>query len=325
MTPALEFYSGKHVLLTGGAGYLATNLVEQLRGVTCRITRVDLPGSAYASPDGSPEVRNIDGDLRQPATWEKLLEGVDVVFHLAAQTSTYVANDDPASDLEGNVLPMVHLLEACRRNAWRPTVLFSSTVTVCGIPSRLPVDETPPDDPRTVYDLHKMMAERYLKYYVRNDFLRGAILRLANVYGPGPRSSRPDRGILNLMVRRAMAGEALTVYRPGTQLRDYVYVEDVVRAFLLAPVHIDLLNGRHFVIGSGEGHSILGAFRLVAERVALKTGRLVEVDLADPPSPQSPIESRDFVADTGRFSALTGWRAAHRLPEGIDRTVEVLS
>ena len=325
MTSSLDFYSGKHLLVTGGAGYLATNLVEQLRRVTCRITRVDLPGSAFPPIDGSPEVRNIDGDLRQPARWEELLEDIDIVFHLAAQTSTYIANENPSSDLEGNVQPMVHLLETCRRNGWKPTVIFSSTVTVCGIPASVPVDETQPDDPRTVYDLHKMMAEQYLKYYVRNGFLSGAILRLANVYGPGPRSSRPDRGILNQMIRRAMAGESLTVYRPGTQMRDYVYVEDVIRAFLSAPIHIDTLKGRHFVIGSGDGHPIQEAFRLVAERVALKTGRLVSVDLADPPTPQSPIESRDFVAETGRFSALTGWRAVHTLSEGIDRTVEVFS
>ena len=80
MTSSLDFYSGKHLLVTGGAGYLATNLVEQLRRVTCRITRVDLPGSAFPPIDGSPEVRNIDGDLRQPARWEELLEDIDIVF-----------------------------------------------------------------------------------------------------------------------------------------------------------------------------------------------------------------------------------------------------
>ena len=186
----------------------------------------------------------------------------------------------------------------------------------------LPVNENHPENPMTIYDLHKQMAENYLKYYIQQNVVKGAILRLANVYGPGPKSSRSDRGILNLMIRKALAGEPLTVYGKGDQLRDYVYVEDVSIAFLTAASKIESVNGRHFVIGSGQGHTIAQAMGLVSERVALKKGKAVPLEHVDPPSPLLPIESRNFVADTRQFSEATGWKAHYMLADGIDLTVK---
>ncbi len=265
------------------------------------------------------------GDVRDPSIWEQTLDGIDFIFHFAAQTSTYVANDNPVDDQAINVMPILYLLEACRRRATRPTVCFASTVTVSGIPEHLPVDETYPDHPLTVYDLHKQMAEQYLRWYAEQGFGRGVILRLANVYGPGPRSSRTDRGILNQMIHRALACEPLTVYGPGNQIRDYVYVEDVSRAFIAAARHGEELNGRYFVIGSGQGHTIAEAMRMIAEQAAGKTGTEVMVRHIEPPASLSPIEQRHFVADSRRFCSATGWNAHHTLAEGISRTMEAFS
>ena len=315
-------YSGKRILITGGTGYLGTGLARALRDEQCEIICLDRPRKQASPIEGTACIHQVQGDVRHRAAWESALTDVDVVFHFAAQTSVPVAREDPQADFEANVLPMLHLLEICRLKGRHPVVVFAGTVTEAGIPARLPVDETHSDCPITIYDLHKWMAEAYLKHYARERIVWGVTLRLANVYGPGPASSSADRGVLNAMIRRGLRGEDLTVYGSGENLRDYVYVEDVCRAFLAAVPHIDRLNGEHVVIGSGEGQTLRGAFNLVAERVALKTGRRVNVVHVDPPNPQSPIEGRNFVADTHRFRQATGWRARYSLSEGIDRTIE---
>jgi nucleoside-diphosphate-sugar epimerase len=321
---AASYFTGKNVLVTGGGGFIAASLIKLLCAADCRVVRLSRsPTAAWPDP-GLAHIEDRIGDVRDPMIWKSLPDGIDVVFHLAAQTSTYEANRDPRADLDSNVLPVLLMLQACRERNISPAVICASTVTICGLPERLPVDENHPEAPITVYDLHKQMAENYLKYHVRIGTVRGAALRLANVYGPGPRSSRADRGVLNQMVGRALRGEALTVYGRGEQLRDYVHVEDVARAFLAAAVHVDALNGRHCIIGRGEGHSIAQALQLVAERVALRTGKLVPVTHVEPPAGLSPIEARNFVADTRRFAEATGWQARHGLPYGIDTLIESL-
>jgi UDP-glucose 4-epimerase len=320
-----DFFRGKGILITGGAGYLGSNLVSLLKDTDCRIIRLDRQEACREPVMGAAQVSDVCGDVGNPAVWEQYLEGIDFIFHFAAQTSTYVANDDPVVDQAINVMPMMHLLEACRRRGTRPTVCFSSTVTVAGIPERLPVDESHPDHPLTVYDLHKQMAELYLRWYAEQGIVRGVILRLANVYGPGPLSSRSDRGILNQMIHRGLAGEPLTVYGAGDQIRDYVYVEDVARAFITAARHSEALSGRYFVIGSGRGHTIAEAMRMIAVRCAARTGIEVPVQHIEPPGALSPIEQRHFVADSRRFCAATGWHAGCNLAEGIDRTLEAYS
>jgi nucleoside-diphosphate-sugar epimerase len=316
-----SFYN-KNILITGGAGYLATNLIAQLCKTDCHIIRVDRPGVHFVPLVGKITFRDIEADIRDRVIWESLLDDVDIIFHFAAQTSVYVAEQDPHADLAINVMPMLHLLETCRKKKFNPIVLFSGTVTEAGLTERLPVNEDCPDHPITVYDLHKWMAENYLKHYTRAGIIRGVVLRLANVYGPGPKSSSADRGVLNMMIRKALQCQQLTVYGDGKYLRDYVYVEDVAQAFLNAVANIDSVSGKHFVIGSGKGYTILQAINLVAERVAIKTDKRVPVVNIEPPSLLSPIEFRNFVADTHQYTKSTGWRAKWSLTEGIDATIQ---
>jgi UDP-glucose 4-epimerase len=317
-----QSYSGKRILITGGAGYLAASLVAQLQDIDCRLIRLDRPGSKFTPTSGKAQVLDIEGDIRDRAVWESLLPNVNIVFHFAAQTSVYVAAQNPHADLNVNVLPMLHLLETCRGKDLYLDVLFSGTVTEVGLPSQLPVDESHADHPITIYDLHKWMAENYLKHYARECVVRDAVLRLANVYGPGPRSSSADRGVLNKMIQKALNGETLTIYGQGQYVRDYVFVDDVARAFLRAETEIEQVKGQHFVIGSGQGHTIAQAINLVAERVEIMTGQRAPVIYVDPPESLSPIEARNFVADSSKFVRLTGWHANYSLSEGIDRTIK---
>ena len=311
-------YAGKQILITGGAGFIASNLVDLLKEVDCHIIRMDRREAKMLPVNGKAQVDNVFGDIRDLSIWEKTLDKTDIIFHFAAQTSTYVANDNPLDDLKINVMPMLCMLEICKKKKLNPAVLFSSTVTVIGIPVHLPVDESQTGQAITVYDLHKLMAEEYLKYYVNQGIVKGTVLRLSNVYGPGPKSSRQDRGILNLMVRKALDKETLTIYGKGDCLRDYVYVGDVARAFLMAGMNIEKTIGRHFIIGSGKGHTIAEAINLVADRVALKTGHRVKVVHIEPSGQQSPIENRNFVADPLMFCNATGWKGLYSLAEGID-------
>jgi nucleoside-diphosphate-sugar epimerase len=166
------------------------------------------------------------------------------------------------------------------------------------------------------------MAEKYIEFFTEMGFVQGAVLRLSNVYGPGPSSSSADRGILNGMIQKALKGEQLTMYGRGEWLRDYLFVEDAAEAFLLAGAHIDSVKGQHFVVGSGKGHSLHDAFHLVAERVTAKAGLRVKVVQVAAPSSLLPIETRQFVADPTKFKLATGWLAHYTLADGIDRTIE---
>lgn len=318
----LAFYHNKRILITGGRGYLGSSLTNMLGHVSCKIIRLGRSGVDQNIKGIKADLTDIKGDIRDKKTWVDNLEGIDFVFHFAAQTSVYKAEQDAFEDFRSNVLPMLHLLEVCKKNKWQPSVLFAGTVTEAGIPTAIPVDESYPDQPVTVYDLHKLMAEKYLRYYANQEFVRGAILRLANVYGPGPKSSNADRGILNMMIQRALRGDDLTIYGKGDNLRDYIYVKDVINAFLVAGRKMDLLNGRHFVIGSGIGHTLKEAFESVVERVKIITGRTVNVVRVKPPQTQSPIDVRDFLADVTAFKSLTNWEPNYTLQSGIDNTID---
>lgn len=316
----ISHFRGKRILITGASGFIASNLIHLLKNMNCTIIRLSRK-SKLSTVSGMANIVDMTGDIRDSNIFERALEDVDIVYHLAAQTSLYLAEKNPLDDLELNVVPMLNLLETCRDRGWQPTIIFSGTVTEVGIPKSLPVNETHRDCPVSIYDMHKLMAENYLIHYARQGIVQGATLRLANVYGPGPESSSTDRSVLNMMIRKALANEPLNIYGTGEYLRDYIYVEDVVQAFVEAAIHIDRVNGKYFVIGSGEGKTINQAVKFVADRVALKTGKRVPVRHVDPPSLLHPVEFRNFVADPQLFIDASGLKINYPLIEGIDRTI----
>lgn len=316
-------YQNKSILVTGGRGHIGSSLIQALSAIPCTIvslsrerSRIDLPVSGVA------HLIEVEGDIREQAVWQRVLRDANVVFHFAGQTSAYVANDDPMADLKVNGIPVLQLLEICRRQRLSPKVLFAGTVTEVGVPARLPVDEATAEYPITIYDIHKLLAEKYLRFYAAGGIVPAVTLRLSNVYGPGPRTTTADRGVLNRMIRRALEGKSLDVYGEGNLVRDYIFIEDVVRAFLTAGANMDAVSGNYYVIGTGIGHRIIDAVNLVADRAALKTGRRPQVQHVPPPSGLSPIEDRNFIADTTRFRSITGWVPQVSLVEGIDRTLD---
>lgn len=315
-------YRGKSVVVSGASGFIAGALLDQLKGVCTKVTR--LSRKPLPRLDGAMACVDFVGDYSDPEQWRGALPGVDAVFHLAAQTSVYTAAADPDADFRANVAPMRALLETCRRDGHKPFIVYAGASTQAGLPQRAPVDESHPDAPITVYDLHKLLAEKLLEGYARQGLARGTTLRLSNVYGPGPRPSAADRGILNAMISRALRGERLTVYGTGEAMRDYLYIDDMAAAFLAAGRGDETLNVRHFVLGSGRGVTLLELFRLVAERVAARTGMQVEVSGVPEPPGLSAIESRRFVADASSFRSATGWAPAVELEDGIDRTIDFL-
>jgi nucleoside-diphosphate-sugar epimerase len=317
-----SYFGKKNILITGSSGYIASSIVNALSGVDCTIFRLSRDIGRLVPIYQGARTIDLEVDISSDYAWGRRLENIDIVYHLAAQTSSYKADGDPLGDLKINVLPILNMFTTCETMGFEPTVVFVGTVTEIGLSNRLPVNEEHYEAPITIYDIHKLMAEKYLLYYASRGIVKGCVLRLSNVYGPGPKSSSADRGILNLMVQRALAGKPLTIYGSGEHIRDYIYVDDVVEAFLLAAACIDKTNTNHFVIGSGTGHSIADAANRVAERVFEKTNLRVDVVHVDPPLHLSRIEERDFVADIGKFSASTGWKPFYSLDEGISRTID---
>jgi nucleoside-diphosphate-sugar epimerase len=320
LTPIAGAYRGKRVVVSGASGYLAAAVLARLHDAAASVVRISR--ASLAAWTGKAGCVDLIGDPRDAVLWREAVSGADAVFHLAAQTSVYTAAQDPDADFAANVEPMRRLLEACRPLERRPFVVFAGSVTQCGLPARVPVDESFPDEPVTMYDLHKLLAENALEGYCRQGLARGATLRLPNIYGPGPKSGSADRGVLNAMVLRALRGEPLTIYGAGDALRDYLYIDDAAEAFLAAGTGRSGVDGRHFVLGSGRGTTLAEAFRLVAERVAAKTGRRVDVSSVPEPAGMSAIEKRRFVADFSAFAGVAGWAPRVALAEGLDRLVD---
>jgi nucleoside-diphosphate-sugar epimerase len=316
----LSALSDLTVLVTGCSGFLGSTLVAMLQQLQVKVIGVS---RTAASPDVSASMIWRQGDVGKRDIWEAVFDRqIDAVFHCAAQTSAYTANNAPEIDLNNNVVPMIHLLDTCRRLAIKPFIVLASTITISGLAQVAFIDEDTQDAPLTVYDLHKLFLEKYLRSYIARGLARGTALRLANVYGPGPLSSNADRGILNQMIHRAIRGEPLRVYQPGTFVRDYLHVHDAATAFLLAAARAEVTNGRHFVIGTGIGRSLLDAANLVAARVGERTGVNVSVELVPSLNDHSLIEERQYAVDSRQFRDVTGWQPHISLPEGILTVME---
>ncbi|MGA9007809.1 MAG: NAD(P)-dependent oxidoreductase, partial [Xanthobacteraceae bacterium] len=278
---------------------------------------------SYFSPAqtiaANAQVELVRADLRDAANWSSLLTDAEAVVHLSWRTNLRAAEADPAGDRQLNVEPVQALVRAAERCSQPVPVTFASTVTIVGDAPPIPADERTPDRPCTVYDRHKLESEIILRDATRRGVLNACSLRLPNVYGygSGVRSTNSNRGILNEIMRRAVLGEALTIYGKGEYVRDFTFIGDVVDAFCRALSSERVRNGGYYVVASGEGCTLAKAFELVAREALGFTGRAVEIRHVPEPPDLFPIERRNFVGDSSLFQKSTGWYPQFDLQIGI--------
>ncbi len=314
------FYRGRKVLITGGLGFIGSNLARQLVDLNADVLLVDSLISDYGGNlfniDGIEErVRVNVADIRQQSTMDYLVRDREVIFNLAGQVSHVDSMRDPHTDLEINCRSQLTILEACRRNNPAVKVVFAGTRRVYGKPSRLPVDEQHLVRPTDINGINKVAGEYYHLVYNNVFGVRACSLRLTNVYGPRQLVKHSRQGFIGWFIRLAVEGREIEVYGDGSQMRDFVYVDDVADAFLRAGA-TDALNGDVFNVGGAEPISHRELVTLLLEVAGTGAVRFVEW-----PAEKKAIDIGSFYADSSRFMRETGWSPRVGLREGLSRTV----
>ena len=301
----------------GASGYIGSKLVNKLTDSGCNVIR-----SSRRDTITNGDSEFVMAELDSLDFWLNIVEKSDVIIHLAGNTSINVANDNPALDLNSSVVPIYRLIKACKILRKRPRVVFASTVTAYGFTDNLPVSEATAENPESFYDLHKFFVERQLVLATKLNICDGVSLRLANVYGPSSaNSSANDRGILNKIIGLALAGDIVSLYGGGNYIRDYIYIDDVVDAFILASIS-NKSAGEVFNVGSGVGTSVRDAFNAVTQEVYRQTNKIIEMKDMPWPENSPKIDMRNFTASIKKAHTCLGWSPKVSLQTGIATTVK---
>ncbi|MDP2932631.1 MAG: NAD(P)-dependent oxidoreductase [bacterium] len=317
-SPSLAFFSGKKILITGANAYLGPKLAEILSGEECTLVLHGHSKPQLSFPNSRAKIILKGGDLSKPDAWETLIAGVDIVFHLAAHESKEF---EPELDLEVNAFSTLRLLELCRRQNLRSKIVFASSANLVGLAKRMPVDETFQDDPQTIYAVHKLTSERYFSYYARQYGILSAVLRLSNVYGPALSLPSARRVAFNRMIEAAAEKGQMKLLKNRHCIRDYLFIDDAVSAFIAAASSDKTDGGRYYIVGNDKGYSLEEFAKLIVLKVREKSGKEVTVSFDDI-TELATAEFRNFVADSSRFRDLTGWHSKVSLEKGIENTLD---
>src|SRR5256885_2920757 len=308
-------YAGRRVLVTGGTGFLGHNLVGALRAAAADVRHLHRLVNSASPAGGGTGGGHFQGDLRDRALVEKAIEGASVIFNLAGHSGSTSSNLEPFEDLDVNLRGQLTLLEACRHLADPPTVVFPSSRLVYRPTTQMPVPETWLTGPLSLYGVHKLAAEHYHLLYAHLYDLKVAILRITNPYGFSPHPDEDRYSIINWFIHLAVNDRVLPVYGEGHQLRDYIHVDDVVRAFLLAGTDARAA-GQIFNVRSGAG----GPSRTTAETLIREAGG-GRIEARPWPDEAARVETGDFVADVARIKGALGWRPATGPATGLPEAI----
>jgi UDP-glucose 4-epimerase len=312
--------TGQRALVTGGLGFLGLNLVGPLLdgGAQVRLLSRSLDPLAIAWLDeirsGRP-VEVLQGDAAMAEQRPEWFVGVDYVFHLAGESGAEKSLRKAHQDMEVNVSVHLGLLEALRARDRPPRVVFASSRLVYGATAAEPVNEQHATQPTSLYGVHKLAAEHYHRIYWMHHGVPYCSLRITNPYGPYQLPSRRHYGILNRFMIAALAGDSIPLYGGGSQLRDYVHVDDVARALLAAAID-ERAVGQTFNLGSGQSIAIGNAARRIVDLAG--SGRVEEVPW---PPGALQVETGDFLCDISHIDAQLGWRPRIGLDEGLTKSL----
>jgi len=312
-------FHNRNVLITGGLGFLGSNLAVKLVSYGANVTLLDSLIPAFGgnffniAPIRNQVAINIS-DMRDPYSLDVLVQGKDYIFNLAGQVSHGDSMRDPQLDLGVNCVSTMNLVEACRKHNPDVRMLYTSTRQVYGKPRRLPVTEDHETVPIDVNGINKLAAEYYHLLYHETYGIRSTVLRLTNTFGPRQQIRSNRQGFAGIFIRMALRGETIKLYGGGKQLRDFNYVDDVVSAMLLAVVH-DECMGRFFNLGSKTAHSLLDFVAILQKLCAF------EAEAAPFPEDKKIIDIGDYYGDFSRFRDATGWEPEVGLEEGLEKAV----
>lgn len=295
------------VMLFGGNGFIGTSLSEALVKAGYDVSVFDRPGQKRIAEAGIGEqIKWYDGDFLNPVDISKVLDGIDVVFHLVSSTLPQSSNENPAYDLETNVVPSIHLIEAAKKAGVRKLVFISSGGTVYGIPKTIPIPEDHPTDPICAYGISKLSIEKYLFLARHNHDLDSIVFRLANPYGRY-QNPKAAQGAIAVFLHKAMKGETIEIWGDGKVIRDYVYMDDVVEAMLRVLKYKG--KERIFNLGSGVGSSLID----IIDVIESLTGKNIKCRYLDGRSLDVPVN----VLDIGQIQKEMNWVPRTTLREGV--------
>ncbi|MBI3959903.1 MAG: NAD-dependent epimerase/dehydratase family protein [Chloroflexi bacterium] len=315
-----SYFHDKPILITGGLGFIGSNLAHRLVDAGARVTLVD-----SLIPEYGGNLHNIHGivdrvrvnisDVRDEHSIKYLVQGQAVIFNLAGQTSHMDSMQDPQTDLEINAKAQLAILEACRKYNQTVKVVFASTRQIYGKPDYLPVDESHPLRPVDVNGVNKMAGEWYHILYHNVYGLRACALRLTNTYGPRMRVKDARQTFLGIWIRLLLEGKPFEVWG-GEQLRDFSYVDDTVDALLLAGQN-DAADGKVFNVGGEPVVSLLETAQLLIE--ANGAGEFITRAF---PAERKRIDIGDYYADDTLLRRMLGWQPKTDLRAGLRQTLD---
>jgi len=315
-----EFYKGRRVMITGGLGFIGSNLAHHLVELGADILLIDslLPGyggNLFNIADIEDRVRVNIADIRMQSTMGVLARGQDVIFNLAGQVSHIDSMRDPYTDLEINCRAQLSILEACRTNNPNVRVVFAGTRQVYGRPDYLPVDERHLVRPADINGVNKAAGEYYHLLYNNVFGVHACSLRLTNVYGPRQLIRHNRQGFIGWFIRLAIEDGNIEIFGDGSQMRDFVYVDDAADAFLRAGAS-EACDGDVFNVGGTEPISHRDLANLLVEVAG--AGRVHYVEW---PPEKKRIDIGSFYSDSTRFQQRVGWTPQIGLREGLKRTL----
>jgi UDP-glucose 4-epimerase len=315
-----DIFNNSKVLITGGAGFIGSNLAIKLVDLGARVEIFD-----SLIPEQGGNLHNLDGinekikftkaDIRDEKKITQSVKDKDFLFNLAAYTSHEGSMKDPFTDFDINCRGNLILLEACRKNNPNIKIIYTGTRGQYGRIIYTPVDEKHPINPVDANGISKMASEMYHFLFHNVYGLKVTSLRLTNTYGPRHLMMHGKLGFVNWFIRLAMDGEKIKVF-DGSQIRDLNFIDDVVKALIIVAVN-EKTNGEIFNLGSGKPISILDLTKLIIKIVG--NGNYEQISY---PRERKKIEIGDYIANISKIKNSVGWRPETSLKEGLKKTIE---
>lgn len=312
-------FKNKKVLITGGLGFLGSNLAIRLVEDNAYVTLLDnldplYGGNRFNVNEVKDKIKIVIGDIRNAELLKNEIRDVDYIFHLAAQVSYIDSLSMPFEDMDLNAKSTLSLLELCRKYNPKVTIVFSSSRMVLGHIDKPVFDETCPTNPLSLYGIHKLTSEKYLLMYYKDFGIRTIIYRITNPFGPRQQIKHSKYSLPGWFIRQAIEDKTIKIFGSGEQVRDYIYIDDIIEGIYSASWRDEAI-GQIINIGSGKPNSFKDMVTTIVDVVG--KGKIEYVPW---PENYEKIETGDSIADITKMKKITSFVTKYSLKEGIEET-----